>query len=460
MILSIRARLTLWYTAALSLVLAVSGAALYLHQSRAQVARVDEELARGGNLLARAVAREIEEGLDLPEAARDALEDIEIPGRSLAVFDASGAVVLGRWEGLPQEASDGAGERGTTFLTVTPPARSVRIHRARHRQGDTTFEIGVAESLMALELELARLRDSLVSSLLFGLLLAVGGGWWIARGALRPVELLAAQAGRITGRTLGDRLTPANPKDELGQLAKAFNDLLARLEAALQQQRQFMADASHELRTPVSVARTAIEVTLSRIGRLEEEYRDSLGVVAAQMRRLTRLVEDMFTLARADAAGLPLERAALYLDELVADCVKEGRVLAGAKGVRLESRGPSDLEANGDEPRLRRMLMNLVENAVRHTASGGLVRIDVARVAATVELAVTDSGPGIPEADRDRVFARFVRLDPSRGREGAGLGLPIARAIAEAHGGTLSLARSDTSGSTFLVCLPLDPRPV
>ncbi|HSB62329.1 MAG TPA: HAMP domain-containing sensor histidine kinase, partial [Vicinamibacteria bacterium] len=243
--------------------------------------------------------------------------------------------------------------------------------------------------------------------------------------------------------------------DELGLLARAFNDLLARLESALSQQRRFMADASHELRTPVSISRTAIEVTLGRRGRPEDEYRDCLGVVAGQMRRLTRIVEDLFTLARADAAGLTLERGPLYLDELVADCVEEVKVLAVPKGVALYRKGEGDLEIRGDERRLRQMLVNLLDNAVRHTPAGGWVRVDLVTRADAVELAVTDSGEGVPEGERERVFERFVRLDPSRPGEGAGLGLPIARAIAEAHGGTLVLARSDGSGSTFLARLPL-----
>lgn len=456
MSLSIRARLTLWYTTVLSLVLAATAAGLYLVHSRSLMARVDAELANAGSLAARVLPADLDEGLDLGEAARDALEDLEMPGRSLAIFDAAGEPLSGRWEGLPRGSAEALGERGHAALTVETPQGPFRLYRARHRHGETTYQVGAAESLAPVHRELSGLRRTLLGSVLFALLLAVSGGWWIARAALRPVGLMAAEARRITDRTPGLRLTSPNPKDELGLLAKAFNDLLARLESALSQQRQFMADASHALRTPVSIARTAIEVTLGRNQRSEEEYRDSLGVVAKQMRKLSRLVEDLFTLARADAAGLSLEQGPLYLDELVADCVNETRVLAEPKGVGLDWSGPRDLEIQGDERLLRQMLVNLIDNAIRHTPSGGSVRVDVGAGQDAVKVFVTDSGEGIPEEDRERVFHRFVRLNASRRHfENGGLGLPIARAIAEAHGGTLVLARSDVSGSTFLVRLPL-----
>jgi two-component system sensor histidine kinase SenX3 len=172
------------------------------------------------------------------------------------------------------------------------------------------------------------------------------------------------------------------------------------------------------------------------------------------MRRLTRLVEDMFTLARADVAPLPLEPGRLYLDEVVEACVEEARLLGAAKRVELICTGPQDLEAYGDERRLRQMLMNLLDNAVRHTPSGGSVKVELASLPGMLEIAVTDGGSGIAESERERIFERFVRLDAARGTDGAGLGLPIARMIAEAHAGSLALSRSDSSGSTFLVRLP------
>ena len=262
--LTVRARLTLWYTAVLGLALVLCGALFYLLHTRSRLAQIDAELARAEALLSRAVSIELEEGLDFATAAPEVVEDVEMPGLSLALFDADGRTLAGRWDGLPSARGGGETERGRAAATVETRAGRFRLLRAWHREGDTTYGVGAAESLAPLDRELAGLRHTLLGSALFALLVAAGGGLWIARSALRPLARMAAQARQITDRTPGQRLASPNPEDELGRLARAFNDLLARLESALSQQRQFMADASHELRTPVSIARTAIEVALGR----------------------------------------------------------------------------------------------------------------------------------------------------------------------------------------------------
>ena len=266
---------------------------------------------------------------------------------------------------------------------------------------------------------------------------------------------MVGQAREITHRTSGFRLRLPHSEDELGVLARAFNELLERLDDALSNQRRFMADASHELRTPVSVVRSAAEVTLGRETRSEPEYRETLAVIAEHARRLGRMVDDMMTLARADAFGLKLEATGLYLDELLAECAGDAAVLARERGVVVRCSPAAETPFRGDERLLRQMLMNLLDNAVRHTPGEGHVEARLAATDEFVEITVSDEGPGVPPADRERIFERFVRVDAARSRPGgAGLGLPIARCIAEAHGGVLALAQSGPPGSTFLVRLP------
>jgi signal transduction histidine kinase len=224
----------------------------------------------------------------------------------------------------------------------------------------------------------------------------------------------------------------------------------------VQAQRRFMADASHELRTPVSIARTAADVTLASRARSAAEYRESLDVIATQMRRLTRIVDDMFMLARADLDARPLNSRDVYLNEIVSDSVRAARVLAATRAVAIDVQGDfTDIPARGDEELLRQLVMNLLDNAIRFSPDGGVVRVSLQRSGENAEVIVEDSGPGIPAADHDRVFERFVRLDQAGADGGAGLGLAIARWIAERHGGTLRVANSGQVSSRFAFSLPL-----
>jgi len=237
---------------------------------------------------------------------------------------------------------------------------------------------------------------------------------------------------------------------------KPIDEMIARLDAALRAQRQFMADASHELRTPVSVVRTAADVTLGRDRRTEAEYREALEIVAAQGRQLGHLVDDLIVLARADAGGCPLRPVDLYLDELVDECRRGVDLLAAARGVTVRTRAAGEIPIRGDEDLLRRMITNLLQNAVQHTPESGAVTVEAGAADGLATIRVSDAGAGIAQADRERIFDRFVQLDPARRAQGTGLGLPIARWIAEAHGGTLTLAESGPRGSTFAVALPTD----
>jgi heavy metal sensor kinase len=273
---------------------------------------------------------------------------------------------------------------------------------------------------------------------------------------------MSSQAGRIGAANLHERLAVHNERDELGQLARSFNSLLDRLSESFERQRRFMADASHELRTPVAILRGEAEVALSQQARSLEEYRESLSVLHQEAERLTHIVEDLFTLTRADAGQYPLQPRDFYLDELVAECAHSARTLALAKKISLTFDGAAESPIHADESLLRRMILNLLDNAIKYTPEGGRVAVTCRRQGDEYTLSITDTGTGIPAELQPRIFERFFRADEARSRSqsdggGAGLGLAISRWIAEAHQGRLELTRSDSTGSTFTASLPSKP---
>jgi len=300
------------------------------------------------------------------------------------------------------------------------------------------------------------------------LIIASGCGYFLARKSLAPVEAMSEKAAHIGAQNLDERLPVRNPRDELGRLAGTFNDLLERLNRSFEQQRQFMADASHELRSPVSIIRGEAEVALSQ-PRLPVEYRESLAISLEEARRLSQIVDDLFTLARADAGQYPLHPRDFYLEELAGDCVRAARSMAAARGITLRYDPHGEMPIHADEGLLQRLVMNLLDNAIKYTPAGGTVQIACEHGGDEYSLTVRDTGPGVPPEAREKIFDRFFRLDPARTQDrnalgaadsappattGAGLGLAIARWIADAHDGRVLLTQSDPSGSTFAVFLP------
>jgi len=221
-----------------------------------------------------------------------------------------------------------------------------------------------------------------------------------------------------------------------------------------------MADASHELRTPVAILHGETEVALSRADRSPQEYRETLGILKDESQRLARIVEDLFTLTRADAGQYPLQLQSVYLDELAADVMHRARTLAMAKSIILSAAIEPELPIEADEALLRRMLLNLLDNAIKYTPEGGQISLQCRREHDDYSLSVSDTGTGIPVELQKRIFERFFRADKARSRAegdsgGAGLGLSIARWIAEAHHGRLELSKSDATGTMFTAWLPV-----
>lgn len=450
--LSIRARLTLWYGVVLFIVLVFASMLVVTVHARLERDRLDEELAAALHTVSGVMRNEIDERLALKEAAGDMLDELNLPGISVGILDESG-VLLAATPAVPRP-TDGQLRDATLPVVVDLGGDRVRVRSAPAHHHAFAFHVAAWTSMQGVEREDRTLRDALLLGVPIALLLAGVGGWLIATRSLQPLAAMARQADAIDQGLQGARLAVPNPGDELGSVAKAFNALLDRVGGSLRAQRAFMADASHQLRTPVSVVRTAAQVTLSRTARSDEEYRDSLEIVSRQAERLSKMVDDMFMLAMVDAEGRPLQRAPLYLNEIVDGVARDAAPLAIERGLAIAAAADDDVPFTGDEHLLRQMIWNLVDNALRHAPAGTTIALALERQPGQVHILVTDAGSGVGLADRERVFDRFVRLEGSGGTAGAGLGLPIARWIAQAHGGQLAI--DDIGhGCRFRITLPL-----
>lgn len=323
--------------------------------------------------------------------------------------------------------------------------------------GRVTRLIQVGMSLESLHQTRQRYLAIMAFILAVGLFAAGGGGWFLVRRALEPVDRMTEAARRISGEHLAERLGETGSGDELDRLANTLNGMLSRLDESFQQVRRFSADASHELQTPLTVMKGEMEVAL-RSPRSVDEYREILGSSLEEVERMSRLVEALLTLARDDAGVLKMDRLPVELSDLIEDVQEQLKGTAQARGVEL-LRGPVEpIRIKGDPERLRRLLLNLVENGIKYTPKGGRVSISLKRQGdgwASVE--VEDTGIGISPEDQSRIFQRFHRGADARSLEnqGSGLGLCIAKSIAEAHGGGIKVVSSPGQGSAFEVLLPI-----
>jgi two-component system, OmpR family, sensor kinase len=285
------------------------------------------------------------------------------------------------------------------------------------------------------------------------LLLGLAGGWWIASRAMRPIQDISATAAKISAGDLSQRINVGDAENELGQLAATLNSTFSRLETSFAQQRQFTADAAHELRTPLAVILSETQATLKR-ERGADEYRQSVEVCQRITQRMRRLIESLMELARLDAGQEQMKRMQFDLSGTVRECVELVRPLAEQRGVKIQCDLPG-LECAGDPERIAQVVANLLTNAVQYNKPDGEIRVTGQRQNGSVSLTVADTGLGISAEDLPRVFERFYRAEKSRSSGNAGLGLSICKAIVEAHGGTIEISTSIGSGTTFTVRLPV-----
>lgn len=461
--LPLRARLALVFAGSFALLLIMGGIMLYLQLARGYQRDFDHSLHDGARAARSILAIDRPEYPTIEAAVTHVVSELIYGDRTLVAFASDGAV-LATSRRIPDHPHFGD-VRPTmprdVAITVTLQAGEARVLRSALTEG---IDLILALDLTPLHHRLARIRLALFTGL--PLVLLVGGvfGAWASGLVLRPVVRVARAAERV-GQELGEgatgftRLPPHAAGDEVTVLTGAMNLLIDRLGAAFarersaaERQRRFLADAAHELRTPVSILRSEAEVTLKGGGN-EGYYREALGRIATESADLGRLVNDLLLMARADSEALSPRRERVYLDDLANLAITRVRKLPLALGREFRW---DDFEAApviGDPVLLERALMVLVHNALVHATgpvvlSGGVRRTEGRDWS---WLSVRDFGPGIPPPERELVFERFARLDREAG--GTGLGLPIARAIAEAHGGTLTLTET-SPGAEFLFRLP------
>jgi two-component system, OmpR family, sensor kinase len=449
---SLRLRLTALY-------LAFVGFSLFLYGllSKELVARLDETLAAELNTLTSLFQDEMEEMKgDAPVAAHEAVTNMRLHTGVVAIF--SGDRALASTTPLaPKEFDAVIAGASPDFFTVLSRLGPHGTHVAGHRMevNGRSYLLLAAESEDSVAAALAVVRRAIFISLPLILALAGLGGYVLATRSLAPLASMAAQAKTIAGHNLETRLDIGNPAEELAVLVVSFNELLSRLDQSFESMRRFVADASHELRTPISVIRGEADVALTQ-DRSTAEYKQSLAIVLDESRRLSRLVDDLLNLARADAGHVKLQVRDFYLNDLLADCCRSVQALAAACNLTIECRAGADLEYRGDEELLRRLVMNLLDNAIRYTPSGGKVEAALESDGAQVRIRVDDTGIGIPAEAAPHIFERFYRADKARSRQdgGFGLGLAIVKWIAESHNGAVELRSRNGAGSEFTVTLP------
>jgi heavy metal sensor kinase len=453
---SVRRRLTLWYVAAMIVVLAVYAAVVFSFVRRSVSESLDQRL-RGDLYWAAASVDKTAEGAITLEQEQQALLEEDLPPWVQVWSPDGGQVLLSNSEAMrrPLPAAQAlAMEVRDRIVSIPTDAAPMRVLSRRIRIVDVPVIVQVARSEAGMQQEL---RDLLLV-LLFGLPLAVAlaglGGYTLARRALAPVERMTERARSITAERLSDRLPVAHPDDEMGRLATVFNETLSRLEASFGQMRQFTADVSHELRTPLTAIRSVGEVGL-REHRDDAEYRSIIGSMLEEADRLASLVDRLLTLSRTEMGESKAVDDEVDLRALAEEVGSHLGVLAEEKKQSIAVEALDTPRVRADRLGVRQAVINLVDNAIKFSPVGGRIVIRVAETPRGTVLDVIDSGPGIDAESRPRIFDRFYRAATASGAaSGTGLGLSIARSAVEASAGRLTLESTDAAGSTFRITLP------
>jgi two-component system heavy metal sensor histidine kinase CusS len=455
--LNIRWRLTLWFGVAMIVLLLIRSYWIYHVMDSRLVDATDAQLAADLQLIERYVhsAKSQDEVREFLDRFSMRHGDMEIfvrgPDGQLLYQGSSG-------EDWPEEELNGQPLDGSDLrhaISQTPDGKG-RVVRTELPSALGKFQIEISRSLWDKKNEVSDFALTLFTTLPFVFIAALIVGYLVASRALSPVDKMISAAKQITARKLDRRLEVPESRDELARLAETLNAMINRLHNSFEEMRRFTADAAHDLRTPVAALRTEVEVCLMA-ERTSEEYRESLQVVLDEAIHLSRLTSQLLDLSREDHGVPPAGSEPVHLESIVKTVVEDFRIPSQQKQITIQMRKLAPLTVPGDQMRLRRVVMNLLDNAVRYTSNGGHIWIDGDRFPDRAVLVISDDGSGIPEEDLPFIFDRFRRVDKARNRQmgGTGLGLAICKSIIEAHGGTIKMESTLGKGTKVEVELPV-----
>ncbi len=466
---SVRAILTLWYSVVLLAAFVLFGVSVYSYLRYEGHRAIERGLTAEVDWLAKLLAVGLRPGetldalLDLPPETRARIEE------HLAEASDHYTILVRRLDGrllyssgdhsATDMLSSPAVSGRTLFATIVPGMGEddFRVASLSHER----FELHVAVPRDDIERVLRHTLTIMFLLAPVSLVLSLGGGWVLSGVALRPIGRIIDVANRRTAQNLYERIPERDVDDELGRLIRTLNDTADRMTAVHEQMKQFSSNAAHELKTPLTILRGEAELALAGEISPEEAQRVAATFLEETV-RMSAFIEDMLTLAQADAGSLQLARDPVGVAALIEELHEDATILAADKDLNIELLQNDPVTVLGDASRLRRLLRSLLANAVRYTDRGGAIRIRSCRAGDRIRISLQDTGIGIPAESQQRIFDRFFRVDRARSRDhgGAGLGLSLARWIAEAHGGTIEVASEVGMGSTFTVTLPAGDDPL
>lgn len=461
--LSIGYRLTLWYLAIFAAAQLLFGVAMWIALRQELYSVADDALKAQIEDLTNFLKSQKKKNMTVTKLREEASEayDLEHSGDFLQVYDQDGnwifrAPILEKSQFAPAAA---AAIKHRSFQNVQLANKPFRFITQRIEVNGRSYAVqtGVPVDQIIATLSLFRRYLMMLAPLL--LLAAASGGYWLSRKALSPVDALTRTARSISGNNLSERLEKLTTGDELERLSDTLNEMLARIESAFLRVTQFTADASHELRTPISLIRTEAEIIL-RKSRGDAEYREALRHILLEAERTSSLVEELLSLARTDSGRESLHLTSVDLRAAITEIANEWRHLIEARNLQFTQQFANcECPVLADRSALQRLLAILLDNAVKYTPPPGMVELGLEVRGDKVVIRVRDSGIGIADSDQTKIFERFYRVDKARSRElgGAGIGLAIAEWIVQQHRGSIAVQSSIGKGSTFLIELPLLP---